>query len=214
MRPYCGDRLATELDHTSNYSAFDAQLDAWTPRRSNMITKNVYLQGPVKWAKVFEFNRDKGKYAPEDGEYQISLGLSAKDFKIVKKWNRMYQGTEYTATGKKKKDFLPGDDKLTYITFKRKHKHFKADGETLIREWSGEPTVVAYDGEPWDTWNGGTTPLIGNGSVCTIKLDVTTTDAGHTFVRLEGVRVDEHVEFEGETKEPATEENHSDGIPF
>ncbi len=176
----------------------------------NMSTQTVYLQGPVKFAKVFDFNRDKGKYAPKDGEYNISVGLSPKDFKVVKGWNRMYQGKVW---GKLDKFYLPDDSKLTYITFKRKHKHFKADGESVIHEWSGEPLVVDHDGEVW--YDGERSRLIGNGSVCTVKLDVTTVD-GKTFVRLEGIRVDEHVEYEsdGEEREPSVEVNMTDGLPF
>ncbi len=170
-----------------------------------MTTKIVYLKGPVKWAKVFTGNRDTGEYAPDDGQYAIDIGLSTIDVKEVKTWNRMYTGKVYP---KLDKNYLPGDSKLTYFQFKRKHKHFQKDGESVIKEWSGAPNVVDAEGDEWEG------ALIGNGSVCTIKLDVTTTDAGHTFVRFEGVRVDEHVEYEGEVKEPATEENHSDGIPF
>ena len=177
-----------------------------------MTTKIVYLQGPVKFAKVFDFNRDKGKYAPKDGEYNISVGLSPKDFKVVKEWNRMYQGKVWD---KLDKFYLPGDSKLTYVTFKRKHKHFKADGESVISEWSGPPDVIHGDGDlVGPNWNGG---LIGNGSVCSVKLDVTTVD-GRTFVRLEGVRVEEHVEYvssDGEEREPPVEVNMmTDGIPF
>lgn len=173
-----------------------------------MTTKIVYLQGPVKWAKVFEGNRNKGteKYpVAEGGQYEISFGLTAKDLKEVKSWNRLYEGKVYD---KLHKDYLPGDSKLTYVTFKRKHAHPKNDG-TIIHEWSGAPDIRADDNTPWGK------ALIGNGSVCTMKLDVTS-KAGRTFVRLEGLRVDEHVEFEGaeEDNEPPTEENRTDGIPF
>ena len=176
-----------------------------------MSTKIVYLQGPVKFAKVFDFNRDKGKYAPKDGEYNISVGLSSKDFKVVKEWNRMYQGKVWD---KLDKFYLPGDSKLTYVTFKRKHKHYKADGETVISEWSGQPDVFQEGGEDWISEDGDV-HLIGNGSVCTVKLDVTTVDS-RTFVRLDGVRVDEHVEYtsDGEEREPPVEVNMTDGIPF
>ena len=177
-----------------------------------MSTKIVYLKGPVKFAKVFDFNRDKGKYAPKDGQYSIDIGLDPKNFKIVKKWNRMYQGKVWEKTDK---FYLPGDSDLTYVTFKRKHKHFKADGETVIHEWSGTPLVMDAEGNEWGTPDAEAGGLIGNGSVCTIKLDVTTVD-GRTFVRLDGVRVEEHVEYEGDDgdREPATEENLTDGLPF
>ena len=176
-----------------------------------MSTKIVFLSGPVKFAKVFDFNRDKGKYAPKDGEYNISVGLTAKDFKVVKGWNRMYQGKVWD---KLNKFYLPGDSKLTYVTFKRKHKHFKADGETVIHEWSGPPDVFDDGGGLWTDTD--KVELIGNGSVCTVKLDVTTV-GDKTFVRLDGVRVDEHVEYvsnDEEEREPSVEVNMTDGIPF
>ena len=176
-----------------------------------MSSKIYFLSGPVKFAKVFDFNRDKGKYAPKDGEYNISVGLSPKDFKAVKGWNRMYQGKVWD---KLNKFYLPGDSKLTYVTFKRKHKHYKADGESLIHEWSGPPTVLDENGEFWQVAPG--VGLIGNGSVCTVKLDVTTV-GDKTFVRLDGVRVDEHVEYtsdDDKEREPPVEVNMTDGIPF
>jgi len=192
----------------------DSLVDEWLEglgEKEMSTTKIVYLQGPVKFAKVFEFNRDKGKFAPKDGQYCIDVGLGKDDFKEVQTWNPLYKGKVWP---KLDKFYLPGDSKLTYVTFKRKHKHFKADGEEIITEWSGPPTIVDVDGDGWNEMNGGG-GLIGNGSICTVKLDVTTVD-GRTFVRLEGIRVDEHVEYEsdGEEREPATEENRTDGLPF
>lgn len=181
-----------------------------------MSTRIVYLQGPVKWAKVFEGNRSMGttKYpVAEGGQYEISVGLDTKDTKEIKSYNRLYTGKVYK---KLDKNYLPGDDKLTYFTFKRKHAHLRNDG-SVINEWSGEPTIVDGGGIPWyDEYLKGMPQLIGNGSVCTVKLDVTTVE-GRTFVRLEGIRVDEHVEYEapeGEAREPATEENRTKGLPF
>lgn len=160
-------------------------------------SKLVYFQGPVMWAKVFSFNRDKGDYAPEGGQYTISVGLDPKDTKQVKGWNRLYTGKE-------------GEDGLTYFEFKRKHIHLNKDGE-LIEPWSGPPVVVDKEGHGW-----GEVSLIGNGSVCSIKLNVTTLGT-KTFVRLEGVRVDELVPYEGEQgpSEPSEVDNRmSDGLPF
>jgi len=170
----------------------------------NMSTNIVYLQGPAKWSKVFEGNRDMGDYAPEDGQYTIDIGLDAKDTKLVKSWNRMYTGRKYT---KDDDNYLAGDEKLTYFQFKRKHKHFKKDGESVVRMWSGAPKVVDNLGDEWPG------DLIGNSSIVTVKLDVTTMGS-RTYVRLEGVRVEEHVEYEGEEREPPTEDNRSDGLPF
>jgi len=154
--------------------------------------KIVYLKGPVKWAKVFVDNRDKGEYAPDGGMYTIDLGLDEDDTKMIKGYNRLYTGKE--------------DDGLTYFTFKRKHEHYNKDNE-IIDKWSGPP-VVCDEGN--FVWSSG---LIGNGSVCTVKLAVNTVGS-KTFVRLEGVRVDEHVEYEGEASAPVEEENHTDGLPF
>jgi len=184
----------------------DNAFDEYYEEEPEMSTTIVYLRGPVKWAKVFEGNRDKGKYAPADGQYAIDIGLTDKDLKQVKTWNRLYTGKKYP---KIHKAYEPGDSKLTYICFKRKHKHFKVDGETVIEEWSGAPAILDEDGDDWD--NG----FIGNGSVCTVKLDVTTVE-GKTYVRLEGIRVEEHVEFEStnEPKEPAKEDNRTKGLPF
>lgn len=177
-------------------------------------TKIVYLQGPVKWAKVFEANRNMGNKdypVAEGGQYEISIGLNTKDTAEVKGWNRLYTGKVYP---KLDKNYLPGDSKLTYFTFKRKHEHLSKKG-SVVTDWSGPPNIIDEAGETW--WvEGGDIDLIGNGSCCTVKLDVTTVGS-RTFVRLEGLRVDEHVEYEvpeGEEREPATEENRTKGLPF
>lgn len=154
--------------------------------------KIVYFKGPVKWAKVFEFNRDKGEYAPAHGMYTINIGLDNKDTKMVKGWNRLYTGNE--------------DNDLTYFQFKRKHEHYNKEDE-VIDNWSGPPVVCDAENFAW----GG--KLIGNGSVCTVKLAVNKV-GNKTFVRLEGVRVEEHVEYEGEERAPVEEVNHTDGLPF
>jgi hypothetical protein len=163
---------------------------------TDSTSKTVYFQGPVMWAKVFGFNRDKGEYAPEGGQYTISIGLDKKAEKTVKSWNRLY-------TGKVE------DDGLTYFQFKRKHTHLTKDGDP-IEPWSGPPVVVDAEGHGWDE-----NTLIGNGSVCSVKLNITTM-GNKTFVRLEGVRVDELVAYEGSStpKEPTEVENHSGGLPF
>ena len=53
--------------------------------------------------------------------------------------------------------------------------------------------------------------LIGNGSNCTVKLAVTKVGT-KTFVRLEGIRVDTHVPYEGGGEKE--EDNRTDGVPF
>lgn len=171
-----------------------------------------YFRGPVMFAKVFEGNRDKGMYAPEGGQYTIDIGLKGSDVKLVKSWNKRYAPKKY------KPPYDEGvDDKLEYFQFKRRHEQFNKNGE-LITEWSGPPKV--FDDERNDWGNRG---LIGNGSVCTIKLNVyngTFTDnAGkqlpYTSVRLDGVRVDEWVEYEGNKSDDTEDDNDiDDEIPF
>lgn len=160
--------------------------------------KTVYFQGPVKWAKVFEFNMDDGEYAPEGGQYTIDIGLGKKEIKEVLTWNKNYE---------------PKDDEdfkgVQFIKFKRKNRHLSKKGK-LIKDWSGPPKVVDADGNPWDE-----DKLIGNGSICTVKLNVTEGKM-FSFVRLEGVRVDEHVAYEPDEDDDDTDEDNenSDDIPF
>ena len=169
-----------------------------------------FIQGPVMFAKVFPGNKDTGKYAPEGGQYTIDIGVDTKTKKLIKSWNRSYGEKEYKE---------PYDDavdpKLDYFSFKRKHEARKRNGE-LIEEWSGAPKVVDNQGNEWSK----DASLIGNGSLCTLKLAVFSgidKDGGtFTIVRLEGVRVDELVEFAsssgGEDDEGGVE--YPDGIPF
>jgi hypothetical protein len=80
-------------------------------------------------------------------------------------------------------------------------------GSDTIDAWGGPPVVVDKGNFAWDS-----DVNIGNGSECTIKLSVSKV-GNKTYVRLEGVRVEELVEFEGEKAEVEVE-NHSDGLPF
>lgn len=152
-----------------------------------------YLSGPVMWAKVFEHNMDTGEYAPEGGQYTIQIGLNKEDAAKVLSWNRMYKGKEY--------EEYPG---LSFFTFKRKNEVYKKDGITLIEEWGGPPKVCNIDGSDFE---GG---LIGNGSSCTIKLDVNTVKKGKrslTFVRLDVVAVEELVEYEAPDSDDGDDED-------
>lgn len=182
-----------------------------------MSNNIVYLQGPVMFAKVFKGNRDQGMFAPPGGQYTIDIGLKGNDVKMVKGWNNRYKAKDY------KPEYSEGVVKgYQYFQFKRKHEQYNKDHE-IIGEWSGPPKIVDEDGNDWD--NRG---LIGNGSVCTVKLNVnpgTYTDAKGkawpvTFVRLEGIRVDEWVEFEGKKSDDTDDDDEeeddlpNDGIPF
>lgn len=170
----------------------------------------VYLQGPVMFARVFEHNKDEGQYAPEEGQYVIDIGLDKTDAKKVKSWNKLYTPKEYP------EEYQDGvDESKSYFKFKRKHKHLSRKGK-LIKAWSGPPKVVFKDMDFEDT---DAFPTIGNGSICTIKLNVETAQGRNgpmTFVRLEGVRVDELVVFEPEEPEEEEQNNETlnDEIPF
>ena len=140
-----------------------------------------YLKGPVMFARVFEWNLDEGEYAPEGGQYRLDIGLGKDDVKTVLSWNKRYGAKEY------KEEWSDGVvEDMAYYGFKRPH-------EGKIKKLGGPPAVVDAEGKPWDE-----DVAIGNGSVCTLKLNVYKGTAGgkpYTSVILMGVRVDEHVPF-------------------
>jgi hypothetical protein len=187
-----------------------------TVRMNDKVAKEVYIKGPVIWAKVFERNRDYGNEevpldAKFNGRYSIGIGVDKEMTKTIKKWNRLYSGKLISEMNSKSKDLLHdiseeyGDD-LRFFTFWRNHTHAIKNGD-VIDAWGGPPVVVDKANFAWDS-----EVNIGNGSMCTIKLSVST--AGNkTYVRLEGVRIEDLVEFEGEKTEVEVE-NHSDGLPF
>lgn len=176
--------------------------------------KFVYITGPVLYAKVFERNRDKGNvHVPLDpkfdGRYTIQIGVDDKITKKIKKWNRLYEGKTISEMKEKTRELLSDivekhGESLRYFTFWRNNRHVLKNGDEVIA-WGGVPQVVDAEGEPWDP-----NINIGNGSVCTVKLDVSKT-GNNTFVRLEGVRVENLVEYEEEKIEV---ENYSDGLAF
>jgi hypothetical protein len=50
-------------------------------RMNDKVTKEVYIKGPVIWAKVFERNRDHGNEevpldAKFNGRYSIAVGVN------------------------------------------------------------------------------------------------------------------------------------------
>lgn len=173
-----------------------------------MSNEIVYLSGPILYACVFERNKKKNKYTDEHGEFTVTIGLDKPASKLIKSWNKMYQGRELDEIFKE--DNMPpeaDDDKynsLSYFTFKRKAKVFKKTGEE-IAEFGGEPDVKDSDGNKWDDDTN-----IGNFSIGTVKLNVfrgAFQKDGKTVpfvqVRLEALKVDDLVEYEGADREPA-----------
>ncbi len=173
-----------------------------------MANETVYLSGPVLFACVFDRNKKQNEYTDEHGEYTIVIGLDKPAAKMVKGWNKMYQGKELDEIFKQDKMPPEAEDEefnsLTYFTFKRKAKVFKRDG-TEIEDFGGKPVTVDSDGNPWDD-----DINIGNFSKATIKLNVYRgtfqkdgKTAPFTQVRLDAVKVDELVEYEGSERQPA-----------
>jgi len=169
-----------------------------------------YIVGPIMFAKVFPGNLDKGQYAPEGGQYTIDVGVDKDDKKLIKSWNKRYSEKEYKAP------YDEGvDPDLDYFQFKRKNVVLKRDG-TEITEWGGPPRVVDSNNKDWDGRG-----LIGNGSICTLKLSVfkgiNADSQAYTTVRLDGVRVDEWVEYKPENTQSDEGQEDSDrpeGMPF
>lgn len=115
--------------------------------------------GPVKWARLFESNRDmegyQGAYIKCDGAYTVSQVLTKEEVDKLKK----------AGSKKKRVEDGEGDMVLKHI---RKHHVVNSKGET-IEKAGGPPLVVDKDGKKWDE-----TIKIGNGSVCEITSLIST----------------------------------------
>ncbi len=151
-----------------------------------MATRKVTLKGPVKWAKVFEENRDmkgfEGAYEEFDGAYTVEIGLDAENFGRLKAAGSMKKGRE-------------GEDGLTWVKLMRKH----ADRF----EWaSGAPEVLDSMGMNWTFEEDG---QINNDSEAEVNLSVyDTSRPSIKGTRLDSVKV---------TKVMA-ETPKDDGMPF
>lgn len=130
------------------------------------------VTGIAKWAKVFEFNRDRGEFHKDyDGAYTIQVYLDEDEMK------------KHSASGSRIKPKI--DDDGVYINYKRKHTN------EAIPALGGAPKVVDDNDEPWDT-----DKLIGNGSKVEVFFTVYDSKMGKG-TRLEGIRVLDPVEYEG-----------------
>jgi hypothetical protein len=130
------------------------------------------VTGIAKWAKVFEFNRDRGEFHKEyDGAYTIQVYLEESEMK------------KHSASGSRAKPKI--DDDGVYVQYRRKHIN------SVIPALGGAPKVVDANDEPWDSDN-----LIGNGSKVEVFFTVYDSKMGKG-TRLEGIRVLDPVEFEG-----------------
>lgn len=172
----------------------------------------VYFTGPCLFAKVFESNRQpEDKYTPKGGQYQIMIGLDDDDFEMVEEWVPLYRAKTVKKLEKKNKKVPEAmDPDLNYITFKRNHAVYDEDGNE--KRVNGAPEVVDLDGNPWE---GG---LIGNGSIVTVRLDKYDGEGNtgpYTKLTLDGIRIDEHVPYEGGNEiEEGETVDRSGGRPF
>lgn len=155
---------------------------------SNYTT--VTTTGPVRWARVFEENRDlhgyQGQAEKTEGEYTILQILSQDE----------YQKLVDAHSQKRPKQKLLLNEQLIGIQFTRPHKVQRPDG-TVIEKAGGAPIVKHPDGTPFDFEVDG---AIGNESVCEIKSLISKgkTKDGDTFYRtsMMEITVLEHVIFE------------------
>lgn len=139
-----------------------------------MAATSHVIEGKVKWAKVFEQNRDlegyMGSAKEHGGMYSINVYLDKDNkakFKASKSQKKIYD-----------------DDDGDYVVLTRKHVD-KFD-------WaSGQPTVVKKNSVAWSLEDDG---FIGNGSVCRIKFTTYETMKG-MGTRLDAIKVLEHVPF-------------------
>lgn len=138
-----------------------------------MATETIYITGTAMWAKLFERNRDRGSYHEDtDGITCVDLILEKEELDKLK------------ASGSQLKPRVT--DEGLVIKFKRPWVH------ASISEFGGMAQVVDKDGNDWDDG-----VSIGNGSTLEVAVDVYDTQKGKG-TRLTGVKVLEHVEFEGD----------------
>lgn len=138
-----------------------------------MATRMLTLTGPVKWARLFEENRDMHEFhKPYDGAYLVNIGLDDDQWKKLQ---------DAGFGGKAKSE--EGDD-LHWVRLKRKH-HDRYD-------WSsGAPKVFDSMDSPWDMETNGE---IGNDSILEVLVSVYDTAYSNCGSRLEKAKVLDLVE--------------------
>ncbi len=143
-----------------------------------MSAKTYYFAGPVKWAKVYTHNHD---------EY------GGVEFASIDVYMDEENLERFQSSGSQLK--LREDEEGAFVKFRRNIEN------PINPDWGGVPQVIDTEGDSF-------MELIGNGSVCTIKVTVYDTKMGKG-TRLETVRVDEHVEY----NKPGEEQEEPEGMP-
>ena len=140
-----------------------------------MPNKLIELEGIIKWAKLFEHNKDTNEdFHGEGGAYTVNLVMEQD------------QLDKLSEAGSRLKPKITDDG--VEVKFKRKHKH-------PIDDLGGTPKVVDADGNAWNP-----EVTIGNGSKGTLAVDVYDTKMGKG-TRLRAVQVTDLEEFESDNKE-------------
>ena len=143
------------------------------------------VKGIANWAKVFDFNRDKGSFYEDcDGACTIDVLLDQEEL------------AKLAESGSRLKPKVTEDG--ISVKFKRKFKH------PSIPALGGAPKVVDSEDNVWDT-----EVSIGNGSEAEVFFTVYDTKFGKG-TRLEGVRITNLVEYE----RPEGEETSDMRLPF
>lgn len=145
------------------------------------MSDNLFnVTGIAKYAKVFPRNKDNNEaFHGPDGAYTINVVLDKENLDIVSK------------SGSRLKPKLTDDG--VEIKFKRKHTN------EAIPAFGGAPKVVDGNDELWDE-----EVSIGNGSKVEVWFSVYDTSMGKG-TRLEGIRVLDLVEWEGDEERKQVE---------
>ncbi len=162
-----------------------------------MATQTYYLRGICKWAMVHSMDE---KY----GNYKINLFLDDASKELyVTSGLQMGPKQEYEdKDGKTKARACDLSEEDSFVTFRR------AGSKTIKGETVnfGKPKVLDVDGAI-------TNDLIGNGSAVTIKVLAfdTLNGIGH---RLDAVKIDTLVPYEGKPTETHVPEGWDEELPF
>jgi hypothetical protein len=124
--------------------------------------QEVKTVGKVRWARVFEGNRDMtgydNAYVENEGAYTVDQVLSKEEYdKLVKAGSQKKP---------KQKHLMDGE---IVVKFERKHKVFRKDG-TELPQAGGAPKVTDAEGNEWTMDTG----LLGNDTEAEVTNLVTT----------------------------------------
>jgi hypothetical protein len=158
-----------------------------------MATDTYYFTGECKWAMVHKMDE---KY----GNYKINLYMDKASKDSFKKSGLQLKPKKEVEGSKPVECKLSDPD--AYVTFRRPHSS-KIKDEIID---FGKPRVLGEDGAP-------TNALIGNGSQVTVKVSAfdTMNGVGH---RLEAVKVNNLVEYEGKSSGETVLPEGMEEIPF